>query len=292
MSTAQHQLPLGFFVGNHYTMHDWDSAVQSTAQGLLLDSRDVLKLSSSFTYVPMYNIPAFPSTNLRVGITLLSTTVPSLPSISNSGSVIKMRPIACSALVTCTLPEINAGGNIVAYSAPSGDIDNYFYNTSGQIGPLQEWENLARVNKGALIHDGNYKDGAYVWTQPWDKNDCLLRTPLEALAYPYQGIIVSGQLNPSVALTGLINVGRIRIAMVYEYTSDNRLFMGESCYGTTGDLDWVLSYLGPQVHASENSDHLDKLRKIVSDGTKVITKSIPTVMKGMETVGKAAALLL
>lgn len=283
----------GVFVGSISRLWDFDATIYNTNQGLIADEIFNVRLNSRYRYIPTY-LSGSNGTGQSVttGIFLASTQDSSLSTISDNGSIIKLRPIACSVLVTNTLPDINAGGNIVAYSAPSADIDNYYYRTSAQLGPYQEWENLARTNKGQLLHDGNFKDGCYVWSQPWDKNDCLLRTPTEANDYAYQGIIVSGQINPSVALTGSINCGRIRICMTYEYTSDNRLFPGESCYGTTADLDWVLSYLGAQKHAYENKTHLSSLTNIMSKSLGLITKSVPTVMKAVDMAGKVAGALL
>jgi hypothetical protein len=283
----------GVFLGQIFTLTDFDGSIHNLAQGLTIDNRVIARLNSSYTYLICGAFSQFAGSNgFYTGFTIATTSDERIPTVSDSGSIIKMRPIACSALVTCTLPEINAGGNIVAYSAPSADIDNYYYKTSPQLGPFQEWENLARTNKGQLLHDGNFKDGCYVWSQPWDKNDTLMRTPTEVNDYAYQGIIVSGQLNPSVALTGVVNVGRIRICIVYEYTSDNRLFPGESCYGTTNDLDWVLSYLGSQQHATENGSHISSLKNIIKTGASFVTKSVPTVMKAVDTAGKVAGLLL
>lgn len=268
-----------------------EDPVYNVAQSMVMDERENIFFDSSLLYGIGFSY-GNTCTNLAAGFTLTSTYDPALASVSDSGSVVKMRPIACACLVTCTLPEINAGGNIVAYSAPPSDIDNYYYDTSSQIGSLQLWENLARLNKGELIHDGNFKDGAYVWTQPWDKNDCLMRIPTAMNRYGYQGIIVSGQVSPSVALTGNVVVGRVRIAILYEYLTDSRLFIAESCFGSTADLDWILSYLGSQKHASENADHLNKIRSILSSGARLINNSIPALMSGLNTAGKIAALLV
>lgn len=230
--------------------------------------------------------------NLLTNLSIISTSYTGLSAISNSGSIVKLRPIACACLVTCTLPELTAGGNIVGYSAPSGDIDNYYYHTSSVLGPYQEWQNLARNNKGINTHDGNFKDGTYVWTQPWDKNDTLLRTPTEMLSYPYQGIIVSGQVNPTVNLNGIVEIGRIRIAMIYEFISDSRLFLGESCCGSTADLDWVLAFLSTQQHATENVDHMKRLKDIVTKSAMFVKKTVPTMMKGLQLASGIASAIL
>lgn len=280
----------GVFIGKVRELYDHDGQIHNVNQGQLFDVRAVVQLNENFKYALMFYINGNAVNNATMGMTLTSTAEDTLPLVSNSGSVIKLRPISCTALVTCTLPDINAGGNIVAYSAPSGDIDNYYYNVSAQLGPFQEWENLARTNKGKLIHDGNFKTGSFTWTQPWDKNDVLMRTPTEANDYEYQGVIVSGQINPSVALTGVVNCGRIRIVIMYEYLTDNRLFTPESCIGSTADLDWVLGYCGTQVHSTENADHMAKLKGLLKTGANLVSKSVPYVIKGAETAGKIASL--
>lgn len=282
----------GVFTSTTNNINDFDGNIYNTNQGLLFDERQVFRLSEDYLYSISCSVINTAVSSVTVGYVIATTTDPSLPTVSNSGSVVRIRPIGLSCLVTNTLPDINAGGNIVAYSAPSSDVDNYYYETSAQLGPFQEWENLARTNKGKLLHDGNFKMGAYVWTQPWDKNDTLMRTPTEANDYQYQGIIVSGQINPSVGLNGMVNAGRIRIAIVYEYTTDNRLFTPESCLGATSDLDWVLGYLGSQSHAYENPDHLAKIKNVVKKGASFVSKSVPYIVKAAETSGKIASLFL
>jgi hypothetical protein len=282
----------GIFAGNSYFTYEHDSAIWNVNQGLLVDERVNVMLYEDYYYVPLFSIVGNAVNNVTIGFDLAPTRDVRLPAITNSGSIIKLRPVGLSCLVTCMLPEINAGGNIVAMSCPSGDIDNYFYQTSAQMGPYQEWACLARTNKGNLLHDGNFKDGSYTWSQPWDKNDCLMRTPTESLDYKYQGIIVSGQLNPSVALSGLVNCGRIRIAIVYEYTTDNRLFNPHSCLGSTADLDWVLAYLGQQQHSTENSDHLAVIKNILKKGAEVVSYSVPKIVKAANLAGQVAALMI
>jgi hypothetical protein len=214
-------------------------------------------------------------------IVLIPVLDDDLNTVSDSGVIIKMRPIAQSALFTCTLPDINAGGNIVGYSAPAGDIQNYYYDTSNTVGPYQNWEVLARNNKGICTHDGMLKQGTYVFSQPWDKNDVLMRTPTDSLSYPYQGIIISGQVNPSVGLTGLIEIGRLRVVTVFEYTTDARIFTPMTCIGSTNDLDYVLAYLSQCQHAMENPIHFKQLGDYMKKGIKFIGDNIPTMIKGL-----------
>lgn len=218
---------------------------------------------------------------VRSGYVIIPVEDDTLTKISDSGIIIKMRPIAQSALFTCTLPDINAGGNIVAYSAPAGDIQNYYYNTSSTVGPYQNWEVLARNNKGICTLDGMLKQGAYVFSQPWDKNDVLMRTPTESLSYPYQGVIISGQVNPSVGLTGIVEIGRLRVVTVFEYTTDARIFTPMTCIGSTADLDFVLAYLSQCQHAMENPLHFKQISDFMKKGVKFIGDNIPNMIKGL-----------
>lgn len=283
---------VGFGLSNLSRVTDWAANLYSTSQSLFEDGLFDIDLPTDTAIYFALNISNNGVSNVYAGFSCTATVSPSFSLISDYGTVVKLRPVACSALVTCTLPELTAGGNIVAYSAPSGDIDAYFYNTSSVMGPYQEWANLARNNKGLNTHDGNFKDGCYVWTQPWDKNDTLLRTPTESVSYPYQGIIVSGQVNPTVQLSGLVEIGRIRIVIIYEFITDSRLFLGESCFGSTADLDWVLAYLGAQRHAMENPEHPSKLAAMVKSAARWVTKAVPAVQSGLRVASGIASLFI
>lgn len=278
---------------NYTSLNDWSASLLNPLQSLVFDINFNLATSEDYYYCVILKCPAGQNiTNLQAGLIINTTSDEALPFVSNSGSIIKMRPIALSALVTCTLPELTAGGNIVGYSAPPGDIDNYYYQTSNTIGPYQDWQLLARNNKGKNTHDGNFKDGTYVWTQPWETNDTLMRTPMESLNYPYQGIIISGQVNPTVNLSGLVEIGRIRICILYEYTTDNRLFDPEPCYGSPQDLSWCLNFLASHQHACQNKDHLKVLKDIIQGAAGWIHKSIPAMKTGLDIASGIAKLML
>jgi hypothetical protein len=272
-------------------INDWSANLLAVGQSLIMDINFNLVTDEKYSYGLIMKFGANP-TNIVSGVIINTAVDDTLPFTSNSGSIIKLRPVALSALVTCTLPELTAGGNIIGYSAPPGDIDGYYYKTSSTMGPYQDWQNLARNNKGLCTHDGNFKDGTYVWTQPWEVNDTLMRTPTESLEYPYHGIIVSGQVNPTVNLSGLVEIGRIRIAILFEYTTDSRLFNPEPCYGTPMDLSWCLNFLASQQHATENKDHLKNLKRIVSGAAAWITRSVPAMKQGLDLASGIAKIIL
>lgn len=286
----------GYLADNIYRTSDWAGRIYAPEQSVMIDDNFNLFNDGKHTYVfgvGSANIsPPLLTTQLRAGLLITATCDKRLGELSDSGLIIKMRPIALSVLVTCTLPDISAGGNIVALSAPSGDIKNYYYQTAPSRGPYQNWEVLARTNKGNMLYDDNLKKGCYVWTQPWDKNDTLMRTPTECNAYDYQGVVVSGQLSQATDLNGIVNIGRVRIVIIYEYITDSRIFNPIIHPGSTNDLDFVLGYLGVLDHAMENNDHLKKLSNFISRGARFMKESIPTMIKGLNTAGAIAGLLI
>lgn len=286
----------GYFVNNLHRLTDWAGRVYNVEQSLWLEDNFNIYSDGEHSFafgVSSANItPPLSSSSISAGVMLTATCDRALAAVSNAGLIVKMRPIALSVLVTCTLPDISAGGNIVALSAPSGDIKSCYYQTSSSRGAYQMWEELAKTNKGNMLYDGNLKQGCYVWTQPWDKNDTLMRTPMECNEYAYQGVVVSGQLSKAADLSGIVNLGRIRIVIIYEYLTDSRIFNPIIHPGSTADLDFVLGYLGVLDHAMENNNHLKKLSDFISKGARFMKDSIPTMIKGLNTAGAIAGLLI
>jgi len=223
----------------------------------------------SLTLIPMISwtsagtIPTF-----TANLSITTATSPQLPSISNNGMVVTMRPIAHSALLTNLLPDILAGGNIVSYSAPSGDVRNMYYSRNNLIQP-QEWYQLATLNKGNLMHDGPVKDGTYVFTQPWSENDLLLRTPTEVNDYSYPGIIISGAVIPPNGYTGNISAFRLRVITIWEFVTDSPIFNPRSLIGNPVLSGEVMALLARMQHAMPNNKH----KKYLSTVYKMLNKS-------------------
>lgn len=202
------------------------------------------------------NLQSFISINVAVDSKLLSP--------NDSGTVSTLRPIAHSVLLTNLLPEILAGGNVVAYSAPSGDIRSIYYTQGLTIQP-QEWFQLATLNKGNLMHDGPVKDGAYAFTQQWNDNDMLLRTPSEVNNYSYPGIMMSGVVIPPNGYSGIIAAFRLRVITIWEYVTDYPIFVPKALIGDASRWGHVMSILSKMQHAMPNNKHRRYLEKIFDE---------------------------
>lgn len=186
-----------------------------------------------------------------------------LPTVNDNGNVVTLRPIAHSALLTCLLPDILAGGNLVAYSAPSGDIRNMYYSNSSLIRP-QEWYQLGTLNKGNMMYDSKVKDGTYVWTQPWSENDILLRTPSEMVQYSYPGIMVSGVVIPPNGYSGIVSAFRLKVITIWEFVTDSTIFTPVSLLGDPSQMGKAMSILAELQHALPNSKHKQYVKKLKS----------------------------
>lgn len=208
-------------------------------------------------------------TDVWTTLQIITVNDPLLPSISDNGLVSTLRPLGHSALLTNLLPEILAGGNIVAYSVPPGDIRNLFYSENSLVTP-QEWFQLATLNKGNLMYDGPVKDGCYAFTQPWSENDLLLRTPTEVSNYGYQGIIMSGVVLPPTGYTGVVSAFRLRIITLWEYVTDSPIFTPKSLVGDGEQSGQVLSLLSCMQHATPNNRHISYLNSVMKKTNQIL----------------------
>lgn len=220
---------------------------------------------------------------LQSTMSIQSNVDAEIPSYDNSQNVSTLRPLGMSALFTNILPDLYAGGNLVAYSAPSGDVRSLFA-ADNDLGEMQYWEQLALLNKGNLMHDGPQKDGCFVFTQPWSENDLLLRSPSDLQAHSYQGIIMSGQVSAGASLTGVQAIGRLRVITTYEYVTDSPIFQPKALAGSGLESGQVLSFLSATQHAMPNKTHLGYLNKLAKDGLKLVTKTVPEMIRGISTL--------
>lgn len=263
----------GYFIGKVETVLSRETVAPSSSQEI--------GFSTSANYVHDSDILLVPTNRFSAGVTLPSLTslfqiTPvldgRLPSVSNNGMIATLRPIAHSALLTNLLPEILAGGNIVSYSAPSGDIRSLYYQQNGVV-QAQEWYQLATLNKGNLMHDGPVKDGTYVFTQPWSEADLLLRTPADANQYSYPGIIISGAVIPPNGYSGNISAFRLRVVTLWEYVTDSNIFTPKPCLGSASLLGDVMNLLTKMQHALPNNKHRKYLQRAFNEISKHKHKS-------------------
>lgn len=257
------------FQDNIQVLNAFESVTASVSQEVGEVASIMYRHDGSLSLVPTVSwVTAVTIPELIAHLSISTASSPQLPSVSNNGMVVAMRPIAHSALLTNLLPEILAGGNIVSYSAPSNDVRNMYYSRNNLIQP-QEWYQLATLNKGNLMHDGPVKDGTYVFTQPWSENDLLLRSPSEVNDYSYPGIIISGSVVPPNGYTGNISAFRLRVITLWEFVTDSPIFNPRSLIGNPVLSGEVMALLARMQHAMPNNKH----KKYLSTVYKALSKN-------------------
>lgn len=279
----------GYFSTNAYFINEFNVQAPGTSGLALLESVTMnIRIKQGVRIIPYIRTGGGTPSYVMLNVfSFVSSVVDSrLASFDNSQMVSSLRPLGMSALYTNILPDLYAGGELVAYSAPSGDVRN-LYAQPNSLGVVQNWEQLALLNKGNLMYDGQQKDGTFVFTQPWSDADLLLRTPDDFQAHPYQGIIISGQVSAGASLTGSQAVGRLRVITTYEYVTDSPIFTPKALVGDGAEAGRVLSFLSAVQHALPNNKHLAYLNKIVSTGSQIlkgVESSVPILMKGLTAI--------
>lgn len=272
--------------------HDHSGQIHNGNQGLINIVQTVINFNDDMVYVPIFLGPIQNTNQIAFEITIQPSMVQAQDVASDCGNISKLRPIAMSCLVTNTSPDLIGGGDIVAYSAPPGVIAKDYFQSSSTMGNYQKWEDLARNNKGILTHDGKFKEGAYLFYQPYDTNDLLLRDPLSANDYDYPGLIVSGQFSSGSNATGLIEVGRIRIIILFEYITDNPVFEAESQYGSSYSIEKILTCVSTMPHAMENKIHLQTIANYIKKAAKFTIANAGKVHKAVNMASGIAKLLV
>lgn len=279
---------VGYFATNSRTLSNANTSFSGTTTETVLESTSVnIRIRPGVRIVPTYFLSVATTLTLINSYVLINSVVDSsLASFDNSQMVSTLRPLGMSCLFTNILPDLYAGGNLVAYSAPSGDVRN-IYGQNNSLAVAQKWEQLALLNKGNLMYDGPQKDGTFVFTQPWSEADLLLRTPDDFQAHAYQGIIVSGQVSAGASLTGVQAIGRLRVVTTYEYVTDSPIFTPKSLVGNGLESGKVLSFLSATQHALPNNKHLAYLNKVVDTGGKILKTAetaMPVLLKGLSAL--------
>lgn len=266
-------------------------AIYNAQQGLISFFDINVRFDDDMAFGFITSCSSTTSSDINVTFSIQPTMNKVFNTSSDCGNVQMLRPIAMSCLLTNVAPPLFSGGNIVAYSAPASTIkENYFAKPSIN-GPLQAWESLAVNNKGSLTHDGVYTDGAYAFYQPYNTNDLLLRSPTQNNAFSFPGIIMSGQFAPGIQ-QGYVEIGRIRIITIFEYTTNNPLFEAESNAGTTNDLEAVTNFATSCPHCTANATHLKAVTNFVKSAASGLVKHSGSIKKGIDVASGIAKMMI
>lgn len=220
--------------------------------------------------------------------TLQLSVVPVTPNLGasiteNFGNCKKIRPVAMSALFSYSGTSLRNGGMVAACLVPGDSaVDNYFTSQPLLGGNFQLWENLSRV-PGA--YNGPIREGTYTYWKPDNELDNYLRTPDEANSYAYPTIIISGEYTPGETLSGLVEVGRLEVVQVFEWTTTSTLFETWSRIGSHASMDIVNQAISNYETSMSNPIHLSDIKKFLSDAYNWIKKNKSTLATGASLIG-------
>jgi len=188
---------------------------------------------------------------------------------SNTGLMMKCRPVSASILASYNGQLINGGGNIAASWLP-GD----FWPVRAVTGTTNacKWETLAQF-KGA--YDGPLCKGAYTYWMPEDETDTLLYSTANGLpdrmaVHNYPVLAIAGQVSqttvtPSTSGNSSTQL-RVDCYINWEYTTDSRIV--EAMHGSKDINERYLAYkvLAKEASSMANGDHIDWIRGLLGAG--------------------------
>lgn len=226
--------------------------------------------------------------------TLTPTFANSIAPWENSGSIQTMRPVATTALFTCSQSALTNGGFVASAYVPANTCSaQYLSNVTGNgVGQLQYWESLQALGESFPI-----SQGTYVWWSPEDVEDRELLPPELCNAHDYPCLIISGQLTPppGAALSGVVTVGRLEIVSIYEFTTNVQIWEKQICIGGETLIDDTFRLLSHQSHVMMNASHREWIVKVLKGIAQGALKGGRFLYDNRDTIlplmAKAGALL-
>lgn len=250
--------------GSSYSL-TWTGTVVSTA---------------SLSYLTIAYSPLASSTTQYITITPIATS--SNTTSMNYGNVKKIRPIAMSALMSYSATTLQNGGMVSACLVPGDTLtDNVFTNSPILGGNYQLWENLSRVPRA---YNGPLKEGTYTYWRPDSDLDCYLRSPDEMNAYNYPSIVISGEFSPATTLSGLVEVGRLEVVTVYEWTTTSTLFESFTRVGSHSVMDAVNNAVAPYPTSMSNPIHLADVKRYFQNAVKWIGQNKSWIVPAVTSI--------
>lgn len=201
----------------------------------------------------------------------------------NYGVTKKVRPVAMSALLSYSATTLQNGGMVAACLVPGDSvIDNFFTNSPTLGGNYQLWENLSRV-PGA--YNGPLREGTYTYWRPDNELDNYLRVPDDANVYAFPSILISGEFVPGTNLTGLVEIGRLEVCTVYEWTTTSTLFESYTRVGSHSVMDAVNNAILPYPTSMSNPIHLEDVKRYLRSALDWAKRNRALLIAGATALG-------
>ncbi len=212
--------------------------------------------------------------------------------VGPSGAVQTIRPLGMQVLATYIGPMLEAGGNITAALLPQDAVQNYVLSNGPVAAPGHPffWENAARMNLPRRVYSGPLRDGAYCYWVPDDVSNRDLQTPTDSSVADLPSIVISGQYTESGGNSGNVNIVRVTVDRMFEFTTASQIFHTAEPYVSYQDYVEAQEFITELPKAFPNDAHdefFDGLNKWFDDSYSFMHKQVPKWTNLAHTVKSA-----
>lgn len=200
---------------------------------------------------------------------------------ANDGLASSLRLTSMSALFHCTLPPIDAGGNISG-SLMYGGIQRQVFSPTGA-----DFTSFGSVTSQNLLRrelHGNLLQGCYVYWVPTQISDIALRKPSINNYNNIPFIVITG--NVANNQTGTQIIGQITLYRIFEYPTQSTLIDVKPQIGSDQTYQCVQAALAESPVAFENPKHVEAAKKLISGAINTATNMLSSpVTKSIARAG-------
>jgi len=194
-------------------------------------------------------------------VTITAANFSSSAVYTDAGVLQEVRPVAMAVLVTYMGTLLNNGGEIAMAYVPYDSLQNNYLaqNNGGEIGQLQLFENLRKVDRA---YDGKIKDGAYGIWAPESVGDIAFKSPGNMNASDYPAIICSGVFSPDSTVNTTQQTMRVMVYIVYEFVTKYTIFETLALIGSQACCDAAWTVIkSQQSMCGPNGKHLEWIKR-------------------------------
>jgi len=266
----------GVGAGTVTTLTAGTNSIINQFAGIVASNADVADYDGWFTitgpggYVILGQVAGANPTNSNVQIFSSTNTTYEMP--TDFGSVQTMRPVGCSALLTCVTPKLFTGGWVGGISIPSGTVEDIFLtpNVGSNLANLHEVESYRLLNAGFTSESSK---GMHCHWTPVQKSNFDFLIPSQLSNSDLGGIAMAWDMSSVTGIAANTLIFELTISIHFEFTTPSLLWKPMSCIGSDNTRDTILRIAAAFPTAHDNPAHLKKLREFIARASAYVQKN-------------------